>query len=81
MENVINGFWQESSDGFFNAANFVISDFQTINGIEIDSDANNHPACQLVGVWRRNQLPRLLILAANHNIKIFDLNDGVFLNA
>ena len=81
MKNVINGFWEESFDGFFNSAEFVIGDFQVVNGIEIDSDENNHPACQLVGSWKRGQLPKLIELANRSNTLIFDLTEGVFLNA
>ncbi|MFM6138990.1 MAG: hypothetical protein ACKPE3_40580 [Sphaerospermopsis kisseleviana] len=82
MEKVIKGCWDEAFDG---SHEFVIGDFSmiTLNGVEVelDSSENNHPACKLIGAWTRSQLPILLELASGIGVKVFDLTDGVFLNA
>ena len=78
--NVIKGFWEESICGYFNADVFVMPATAKVVidevEIELDRDDENHPACELLGAWDRQSIPRLLDLAKKWGVVIWDEGAG-----
>ena len=70
MKRVIDGYWAEDFDGLFDAEVFYILDNQVIDGVELDCEKNNHPACALVGAYGWEHIPELKAKADALGIEI-----------